>query len=580
MSGFSGIFYADDPRMLHDFWDTPRIWMGRHALCADSCAQDDGAAALTWGWMRNADALRRLLHHNGISPAALSSLSALLLNAYRLWGEQCIEKIEGPVICAIIDRKKGRLILSTDRMGEAGPLFYSIHQCTVAFASHPEPLLHLPFVRRKLNADGLRELFGLGPARTPSRTPLGDIRTLSAGCMLIADESGQRIRRYFRIECRPHLDTLRHTIDTVRELTDQAVRDAARFQPSSMLSGGLDSTVLTALLTQHSSAPLQTFSLDYEDNASHFLSGSYQPERDTPYVDQAVRIFGTDHTHIVLSVSSLADALEDAMRARGFPGMADIDSSLLLFARRMAQSTAHVISGECGDEVFGGYPWFNREELIERDSFPWSGSIDLRCRILKREIRDELNLSAYTADCWHDALARQEVLPDENARAAKLRQLQGICFEYFMSNLQERAAMLCADASLSVFTPFCDDRLVQYVYNVPWEMKRMGGQEKGLLRAAMCDLLPSALLTRKKSPFPKTHHPQYAALVAQRLRDVLSAPNAPILTLIDRDEVERIMCSDLSPVSTPWFGQLMSGAQMLAYLLQVNQWMEYYQIEV
>ncbi len=580
MSGFSGMFFANDPCALHGFSDAPYIIMGRHALCADSCAQDDGAAALTCGWMRNADTLREALQIDGAPTAALSSASALLLSAYRQWGERCIEKIEGPIICAVIDRKAGRLILSADRMGEAGPLFYSIHQRTVAFASHPEALLRLPFVSRKMDLQGLRELFGLGPARTPSRTPLRDIGTLSAGCVLIADESGQRIRRYFHLECREHEDGVKTTVDTVRALVDQAVCDAARFQPDSMLSGGLDSTALTALLARRSPKPLHTFSLDYEDNESHFLSGSYQPERDTPYVEQAVQHFGTDHTHIVLSVPSLADALEDAMRARGFPGMADIDSSLLLFARRMAQTASHVVSGECGDEVFGGYPWFNRDELIERDAFPWSGSIDLRCRILKDDVRQELKLSEYAADCWHSALARQCTLPGENARAARLRQLQGICFEYFMTNLQERAAMLCAAASLSVFTPFCDDRLVQYVYNVPWEMKRMGDQEKGLLRAAVRDLLPDALLTRKKSPFPKTHHPLYAALVRDRLRDVLSDPNAPILSLIDRAEIERIMQGDLSPIATPWFGQLMGGAQMLAYLLQVNQWMTYYQIEV
>lgn len=579
MSGFSGIFFADQVRALHALSDAPRIMMGCHTLCTDSYAQDDGAAAMTFGRIRNASALHSRLQAAGLA-APDASASALLLGAYRLWGEECIEQIEGAVICAVIDYKKNRLLLCADRMGEAGPIFYSIHRQTVAFASHPQPLLELPFVSRKADLTGLRELFGLGPARTPSLTPLRDVRCLPAGFVLTADENAHHLRRYFRIESRPHEDDLPDTLNTVRSLTAQAVRDTIRFHPSSMLSGGLDSTVLTALLAKESSEKVRTFSLDYEDNAQHFRSGSYQPERDTPYVEQAVQHIGTDHTHIVLSVSSLADALEDAMCARGFPAMADIDSSLLLFARRMAGEVSCVLSGECGDEVFGGYPWFNRRELIEKDSFPWSGSIALRNRILKEDVRHELKLPEYVADCWHDALARQSVLPGEDERFAKLRKLQGICFEYFMSNLQERASMLCARAGLSVFTPFCDDRLVQYVYNVPWDMKRTGDQEKGLLRRAMCDLLPASLITRRKSPFPKTHHPLYAALVKERLLDVLNDPSSPILTLIDRTAVEEIISSDLSPAATPWFGQLMSGPQMLAYLLQVDQWLRYYRIEL
>lgn len=579
MNGFSGIFFGDDLRAAHPS-DMPILLMGRHMLCAADCAHDSGAAAMAYGRMRNADWICSQLRSAGVALSPHGDASALLLGAYRLWGEECIEKIEGAVICAIIDRQKGRLLLSADRMGEAGSIFYSTNGRTTAFASHPAQLLKMPFVSRRLDSDGLRELFGLGPARTPSRTPLSSIRTISAGCLLTADEGGHQVRRYFRLDAQPHEDDERTTIDTVRTLTEQAVRDTLRFRPASMLSGGLDSTVLTALLTRQSDRTLRTFSLDYEDNAQHFVGGSYQPERDTPYIEQAVRFFDTDHTHVVLSVSSLADSLEDAMLARGFPGMADIDSSLLLFARRMAKEVGYVVSGECGDEVFGGYPWFNREELIEKDSFPWSGSIDLRSGILKEEVRHELKLHQYVADCWHDALARQSTLPGEDAREQKLRQLQGICFEYFMSNLQERASMLCAQAGLGVFTPFCDERLVQYVCNVPWNLKRMGGQEKGLLRSAMCDLLPGVLLTRKKSPFPKTHHPLYAALITERIKDVLADPNAPILSIIDKAAVKRIAEGDLSPAATPWFGQLMSGVQMLAYLLQVNDWMKQYRIEL
>ena len=580
MSQFLGMFYSKKPRCLQGFYDAPYLMMGRHVLCGKGYASDGGAAALAVGWVRNADALRREIRESGMKTGDNVTLSALLLSAYRLWGEDCIRKIEGPVISIIVDQDRSRLILSTDRMGEAGMLFYSLQGGSVVFAGHPAPILEAPGVSRIVNADGWREVFGLGPARTPGKTPFRDVRALPPGCMMVCDGQGCRIQRYFRLEALPHEDNVERTIDKVRELTGQAVSDAAKFHPVSMLSGGLDSTVLTALLAERTTLPLHTYSVDYEGNERHFEGGSYQPEQDAPYVEKAVREIGCTHTKVILRIESLMEALADAMAARGLPGMADIDSSLLLFSRRIATEARHVVSGECGDEVFGGYPWFNREELIRKDGFPWSGSIALRESVLTKETAQALDVRAYVEDNYREALRRQETLPGEDGRSARLRQLQGLCFEYFMANLQERAAAMGGAAGLTVLTPYCDDRLVQYVYNVPWAVKALGGQEKGLLRTAMQHLLPEELLWRKKSPYPKTYHPLYTQLVQETMKSILSESSAPILQLVDRAAIERLMAGPLSPTETPWFGQLMTGPQMLAYLIQINQWMLRYRVEV
>lgn len=579
MSQFLGIFHSEKPRWLQGFYDAPYLMLNRHALCGKDCATDGNAAALAAGWVRNAPLLRRELREAGRPLEENASASELLLNAYRLWGEACVEKIEGPVVCAVVDQEADRLILAADRMGEAGSLFYAIQGESVVFAGRPDPILEAPGVSRTVNADGWREIFGLGPARTPGKTPFRDVCALPPGYMMVCNGKNRRVRRYFRLEARPHPDDAERTVERVRELTEQAVADVARFHPVAMLSGGLDSTVLTALLARHTDA-LRTYSVDYEENERHFEGGSYQPEQDAPYVEKAVRLIGCSHTRVVLRVESLADALLDAMRARGFPGMADVDASLLLFSRRIAAEARCVVSGECSDEVFGGYPWFHREALVSKDGFPWSGSIPLRESILTEEAARALNLGRFVEENYRDALRRQERLPGEDKRDARLRQIQGLCFEYFMSNLQERASAMGDAAGLTVFTPYCDDRLVQYVYNVPWRIKALDGREKGLLRAAMRSILPDDLLWRKKSPYPKTYHPLYTQLIKEMIRSVLSEKNAPILQLVRRDAVERLAEGPLSPVETPWFGQLMTGPQMLAYLIQVNQWMLKYRVEV
>lgn len=576
---FLGLFYARDQRALMGLHDAPYHMLGRHALCARGCVSDGGAMACALGRLRNAAELRVQLERNGLCPVDCKNQAALALSAYRLWGEEYPSHLEGPVCTAVIDQDAGRLVLTRDAMGEQ-PVFYASRGSTLAFADHPSALLEAPFVSRTVAREGLCELFGLGPARTPGRTPWRDVRQLEPGCALIADGHGHKISTYFKLEAHEHDDDERRTIQTVRQLCEQAMADVALLHPASMLSGGLDSTVLTALACAQQSAPVSAYSVDYEDNALHFAQNAYQPERDAPYVAQAVSLLNVEHQTVVLGVEELADGLDPALELRGLPGMADIDSSLMLFARAISPNHQHVLSGECADEVFGGYPWFMREELLYAESFPWSGSLALRESVLKKSVREKLDLSGYVATRYHESVCGLPRLSSDSAREAQLRQLHGLCFKWFMPVLQERAQRMCAACGLNVLTPFCDERLVRYLYNVPWQMKTMGGQEKGLLRAAMRDLLPDSLLYRKKSPYPKTYHPRYTQKICERMNALIERGNAPLFNLVDAERVQGLMRSGLSPAQTPWFGQLMAGAQMLAYLLQVNHWLEHYDAEI
>lgn len=572
---FMGLFYARDPRAMLSNREAPYYIIGRHALSARDCASDGGAVACAQGRLRNGAALRQALSSGGVRPVD-GSLSALVLAAYRLWGEDFPSRLGGPVVAAVIDQDTGRLVLSRDRMGEL-PVFYAYRGGSMAFADHPVKLLDAPMVSRVVNREGLCELFGLGPARTPGKTPFRDILSLPPGCALVADGRGHKIRRYFALEPLPHEDDLAHTIEAVRFLCEQAIQDALPLRPASMLSGGLDSTALTALMARRMDHPVSTYSVDYEDSARYDQPSAFRPERDEPYAAMASEHLRTRHRLVTLSTLDLVSSLNEAMALRGFPGMADIDAALMLLTRRIAQDHPAVVSGECGDEVFGGYPWFHRKDLIALDGFPWSGSLPLRERVLKPRVRDVLRLSEYASARYHEAVAALPRLAQDSPEDARLRQLHGLCFQWFMPNLQERAIRM---SPVPVLTPYADDRLVQYVYNVPWAMKNAGGQEKGLLREAMRDLLPEPLLMRRKSPFPKTCHPRYTELIREAALRVLDDASSPLLQVVSADAVRELAAGPLSPAETPWFGQLMAGPQMLAYLLAVNQWMLRYQIEI
>ena len=562
-----GIFHKKTFMEARGVCEAPYIEKGGHALSARDAATSGGVMACALGRMRNA---AKLAEELGLMREE-RSLARIVLAAYARWGEDYIEHIEGPVLTAVLDRDADALILCRDRMGERR-VFYTAQDGCVAFADHPDMLLEAGCLRPVVDIDGLRELFGLGPARTPGKTPWRGMYALEPGCALVARGESARVRRYFRLEAREHEDGAAATVETVRMMIERAVDDVAPLRPAAMLSGGIDSTLLTALLRQRME-PVRSFSVDYEGNDRHFRANAFQPARDAPYIALAVERIGCQHTAVELTQASLAQALEEAVDARGFPGMADVDSSLLLFARRIAPQARFALSGECGDEVFGGYPWFRDAHSISGESFPWSGSLELRAGVLKRRVREKLDIREYVRGALSEAVSRVEHLPHESAEGRCLRTMQHMCFAFFMANLQERALAMCEHSHLGVLTPFADERLVQYVYNVPWEMKFMGGREKGLLREAAGALLPESLRYRRKSPYPKTCDPAYARIVCGMVQGMLAEKKSPILQLVDARALEKLAASDLSPAQTPWFGQLMAGPQMLAYLWQVNAWL-------
>lgn len=563
---YFGVYHGDYSHSGSVICDALCISKGRMTLCGKDIASEGNLVAMTEGYMRN----RRRLASELKCSAGISA-ARMALKAYQKWGEDYPKHIEGAVVTCVMDADKDRMILSRDRMGEK-PVFYTRHFQETVFADHPDSLLKTASAEPVIDETGMRELFGLGPARSPGITPFRDIHMLEPGCALTLRGETKRIERYYRIGSYPHEEGEGLTIDHTRALLEQAIDDIVDLNPAVMLSGGLDSTALTALLSQRNGR-LMSFSVDYRDNARDFSPNKFRPEMDAPYIEMAIRAFRTQHRTIILEQTDLANSLAKAVSLRGFPGMADIDSSLYLFAGQIAGYSPNIVSGECGDEVFGGYPWFGGEALLG-DVFPWSGSLELRESLLKPEIRLKLKLSEYVKDVFAERIAAAEPKHDCAPKERRLKIMQKLCIEYFMSNLQERAVRMCEGGGVRVFTPLCDERLVEYVYNVPWKMKFMGGHEKGLFRAAMRDLLPEKLLNRKKSPYPKTCSPIYSEIIRRMTLNMVSDMDAPIFEYVDRERVRTLAKSELNPADTPWFGQLMAGPQMLGYLWQINQWMK------
>ena len=285
----------------------------------------------------------------------------------------------------------------------------------------------------------------------------------------------------------------------------------------------------------------------------------------------------TKHKAIVLDTPELADALKDAMIARDYPGMADVDSSLLLFCKNVKPEATVSLTGECADEIFGGYPWFFREDALKSGTFPWSIALTERQQLLNPAIAKEVNLKDYIDFRYRESLSEVTILDTDSDETAEKRRISHLTLNWFMQTLLDRSDKMAMYNGFELRVPFCDYRLAQYVWNIPWEIKALNGREKGLLRYIMKDILPSEIVDRKKSPYPKTWNPTYLARVKQMLTKIMEDKNAPINDLLNREYILNILETDGKAFTRPWFGQLMTGPQLMAYLCQVNMWLERYQ---
>ena len=510
----------------------------------------------------------------------------VVLLSFIEWGDRCVERLNGIFAFAVWDNTAQRVFLARDRLG-VKPLFYVRRNGMLLFASEPKALLAHPSVKPEIDAEGLAEIIAIGPARTPGHGVYRGVRELRPGFWLAYSRDGCTIRPYWRLTPRPHEETEEETAEHVRWLLADTVRRqlVSDVPVCTLLSGGLDSSTLTALAaeTLHESGggPLRTFSVDYADNDRYFRPGAFQPDADTPWIERAVGWLGTEHRRVVIDTPELVAALDDAVAARDLPGMADIDASLLLFCREIKKNATVALSGEAADEVFGGYPWFFREDAQNADAFPWSLNAQERFSLWSPDVLKATGAEEYAKERYSQALAETPRADWEDEEANRIRVMSYLNITRFMPTLLDRKDRMSMACGLEVRVPFCDHRLVEYVWNIPWPIRTAGNREKGILRKAMRGVLPDDMLARKKSPYPKTHRPDYAAAVRRRLAEVLDDPNAPIVPLLNVPHVRRLVAGeDPQSDESPFFGQLMTGPQTLAYLLQVNTWMKKYRVRV
>ena len=516
------------------------------------------------GQIYNAEELRNDLKSHGFDFESHSD-TEVLLKAYVLYKEDVVNKLNGIFAFAIWNEKDKSLFLARDHFG-VKPLYYTYINNSLVFASEVKAILKFPNVKPELDEQGICEMFGIGPAHTNGITAFKNIFELKPASFMLVTDDGIHIKRYWKLKSKSHTDNFEQTCEKVQYLLEDAIkRQLVSDVPlCTFLSGGLDSSIITLYASEYCKEndlpPLSTYSVDYIDNDKNFQKTDFQPNSDNYYIDLMQSKLNTNHHVVMLDTPELAKALEDAMIARDFPGMADVDSSMLLFCKNVKNDATVTLTGECADEIFGGYPWFFREDALNSGTFPWSIAISERQQLLNPEIAKKVNLKEYIDYRYNESLEDVEILDTDTAETKEKRKISHLTLNWFMQTLLDRSDRMGMYNGFEIRVPFCDYRLAEYVWNIPWEMKALKGREKGLLRYIMKDKLPAEIVDRKKSPYPKTWNPTYLKAVKEMLSKIMEDKNAPINNLLNREYIMQILETDGKAFTRPWFGQLMTRA--------------------
>ncbi len=504
-----------------------------------------------------------------------SSDTEVVLRGYLQWGEALADRLNGMYAFAIWDSRKRTLVMIRDRMG-IKPFYFYRTPVGVLFGSEPKAILANPLAKRVVDVDGLREMLVL--VKTPRHAVWKGMQEVEPGTIVTVDERGIRERTYWRLESKPHTDDRGTTVARVRELLDDIVRRqlVADVPECVLLSGGLDSSILTALSARELSDPVRTFAVDLADQAANFKPNERSPNRDTPYVHDMAEHVGSDHTDIVLDHNQLADLdiRRTMIRARDLPiGNGDRDASLYLLFKAIRQHSTVALSGESADEMFGGYRDFHDPTMQQTDAFPWIAFGDTTSEILTPALNSAVDLDTYLQDRYTEAVREVASLDGEDDFTHRMRVMSYVHLTRLLRILLDRKDRMSMAVGLEVRVPYCDHRLVEYVYNTPWSLKTYDGREKSLLRGAARDVLPESVAQRVKSPYPSTSDPRYVAVIQAAAKDVLGTGDDALFNLIDRTALEQLTRLDPNALQR-------EERARIERVLDLSVWIDMYRPEI
>lgn len=598
-NGTAGAIEAMTATLVHRGPDGGGTWAGAHAALgfralfrhSGDRADRDGSlpfrmltgrgeiAAVCAGEIYNQDELAREL---GAANLRTRSVHELVAQAYLRWGTAAIARLAGMFAVAIWDGRDETLLLARDQLG-VKPLYYAIADGTLLFASEPKGIYAHPSFRPRLDLDAFAIV--LQPRLAlPGETPVLGMREVPPGHLATFDTAGLREQAYWALQSEPHPDSARETVEHVRDLLEHSVSRAitASGAYGSMLSGGVDSTSVAALAARalaKDDRTLDTCCIRFDTDGEHFAPTELRPDVDAPYAQAAADALGTRHETITATPADLVRVTPHTRQAWDLPGWGQFDASMYLLFEHLRERCSTALTGEAADEFFGGYPYFFKPEARAGTTFPWLGDGPRLSRLLSPQLLAVVRPAENENDRLQELLSRVPRLAGEDPAEARMREVFHLGMAGPLAIILARKDRMSMAHGLSVHVPFCNPDLVQYIWNVPWSMKSAGGV-KGLLKAAVSDLVPESSLTRRKSAYPHVQNPAYDAALLDEATAVVNDSGSALKPFFDttrvNDLIHRIRSDALS-------GDLPGGASPAYLLIQVvelHHWVTDYQVQL
>ena len=562
-----GLFFDNNVSLGHNRLSVIDIENGAQPMCA--FYGNKKYTIVYNGEIYNCDELRKEIKKNGID-LKTNCDTEIVLYSYILYGEDAPKMLNGIFAFMVYDGEKA--FFARDRFG-VKPFYYSKIGNSLYFASEIKALLKCDKISRNITKEGLWEILYLSPNFVSGKSPFKDILELSPAECMIFDKNGIKKWKYWQVTAKPFFKDKCYAIEKTEYLVSDAIkRQLVSDVPLSvLLSGGLDSSVVSAVASEKykkEGNALSTYSFEYEGNKESFEHSLFQPEADDTYATYLADYLGTSHTVLTCKTHELVDGLIPSTHFRDLPGQADIDSSLLVFCREIKKNHTVCLSGECSDEIFGGYPWFYRPEMLYSDFFPWIHSPRLRPSLFKDSVSNNEDGYEYVRSIYKKSLNQCPTLNSDSEEMRNSRVASYLSVNYFMTSLLQRKDRMSMASGLEIRVPFADHRIYEFVYNVPWEIKFENKVEKALLRNAMVNHLPEKILWRKKSPYPKTHNKEYMRLVKGLFDERYNHSHYL------KENLDLVKLNEVIESNKTWFGQLMGAPQLLAWLIQFDFWLE------
>lgn len=501
------------------------------------------------GRIRNIDNLRKKINKE----------EASVFEIYNYY--QSIDYFDGHFIYII--KKTNDIYIYKDALGVES-LYYYYEDDILYFSSEIKGLLVLK-EKWKISKDGLLQVLSLLPSLDVHKTPYNHIYHLGPGEYLHLSDSLTR-NKWWKIKEQVQKKERSEIIKDIKMIVETSIEEDFQGTSNCMLSGGLDSSIIVSVGA--SKKQINTYDVKYSDNEKHFKAYAYQTTQDQPFIELMKKKYPIYHQTIELTPKDLSDYLTEVLVMRDLPGMVDIDTSLFLFIASIKEKAPIILSGECADELFGGYPWYYMDTLNNTPYFPWMRHLDIKNDL----ILDEYDIEKYIRE------KKAEFL--ENTICNSKNQLVYLTTHWFMQTLIIRGDVIGRACHVDIRMPFASKPLFEYLWNVQWEDMYVNETEKYLLREAFKDKLPHEIYSRKKNPFPKTHSPVYLDCVLTLLESALKEKDSILYQLFKKEKLEQLIRTKAKDIEFPWFGQLMTGPQFIAFLYTIHLWSKIYPIEI